>query len=78
MEKSEYIKNFLKEVPCDIDPTHTIFVTKDNELYVGSKGIADVQESMIDILANYEITQLDTQESWKASSKKISSGLRWI
>lgn len=70
MEKSEYIKNFLKEVPSDIEPTHTIFVTKDNELYVGFKGIDDVQESMIDILANYEITQLDTQESWKTSSKK--------
>lgn len=70
MEKSEYIKNFLKEVPGDIEPTHTIFVTKDNELYVGYKGIDDVRESMIDILAKYEITQLDTQESWKTSSKK--------
>lgn len=57
MEKTEYIKKYLKEAPSNLDSDSVIFVSE-NGLYVGLKGLSDVDESIIDILAEYEICEL--------------------
>lgn len=74
MEKSEYIKNYLKEVPSEIPPFEgeergTWLVSKDTEVYVGLKGLCDKKESIIDLLAKYEITKLDSLDDWESDKK---------
>lgn len=60
MKKKDYIKKFLIEVKSDIDENGIIFITKERSLYVGLKGLCDVTHSLIDTLAEYEITDLYT------------------
>lgn len=69
MKKEVYIKEHLKEVPSDISPMETIFVSKDSEVYVGLKGLCDKEESLIDLLAEHEIIKLDTQNEWRERKK---------
>lgn len=74
MKKTDYIKNYLKEVPSEIPPFEgeergTWLVSKDTEVYVGLKGLCDEMESVIDLLAEHEITLLDSQEKWKERNK---------
>lgn len=67
MKKKDYIKKFLIEAKSDIDENGTIFITKEKSLYVGLKGLCDVTHSLIDILAEYEITDLYTTFERKES-----------
>lgn len=60
MKKKDYIKKFLIEAKSDIDENGIIFITKERSLYVGLKGLCDVAHSLIDMLAEYEITDLYT------------------
>lgn len=74
MKKTNYIKNYLKEVPSEIPPFEgeergTWLVSKDTEVYVGLKGLCDEEESIIDLLAKHEITKLDSLSDWKSDKK---------
>lgn len=73
MKKIEYIENYLKEItgliePCDGEERGKWLVSKDEELYVGLKGLCDIEPSLIDFLAEHEITKLDSLPEWKSRS----------